>query len=396
KIPENDLEYYKVEAKKFFKHNRLKAASIEMIKHLAVGEYDEMLQILNEASKDINYDRKIGINFLDALDYVNDFLTREVIPTPFDIINFIYKGGFGRKELSIFVGATSAGKSWLLQMLAIHAYLEGYNVVYYSLEMSDISVMQRLCQIVLKKPVEKLSDDDIKNIKQVVKDRGCTGNLYITEYPTGTASTLTIENNLKQLYNIHGFTPDLIVVDYADLIKPLIRYKDDNKEIGKIYEELRAIASKTNTSMISAAQVNRNGYGKSRVTIKDLAGSFNRAFICDNVVTIGRNDDDREAGGGLAFINKNRMGLDSIEIPLTYNLDSGEIVFKNIYGDEVNSNVKYKKMILKGKENKQKIEDSLESMVEIENTSEKLEIVDEKIDNDDYLNELDDYLNNNS
>ena len=90
------------------------------------------------------------------------------------------------------------------------------------------------------------------------------------------------------------------------------------------------------------------------------------------------------------------MGLDSIEIPLTYNLDSGEIVFKNIYGDEVNSNVKYKKMILKGKENKQKIEDSLESMVEIENTSEKLEIVDEKIDNDDYLNELDDYLNNNS
>ena len=79
------------------------------------------------------------------------------------------------------------------------------------------------------------------------KVKGTSGSLIVKEYPTKHASTETIKNHLNRLKN-RGIEPDLIAIDYADLLKP-VRFQREKEtrarrdlrrteRIGKNYEVL--------------------------------------------------------------------------------------------------------------------------------------------------------------
>ena len=68
----------------------------------------------------------------------------------------------------------------------------------------------------------------------------CDGTLIVKEYPTKTATTNTIRAHLEKLKQ-QDITPDMIIVDYADLLRPLSARDAKREELESIYEELRAI-----------------------------------------------------------------------------------------------------------------------------------------------------------
>ena len=67
------------------------------------------------------------------------------------------------------------------------------------------------------------------------------GELIIKYYPTRTASVNTLAAHLQQC-EMRGIKPDMVIVDYADIMKSTQHFSEKRHQLGHIYEELRGMA----------------------------------------------------------------------------------------------------------------------------------------------------------
>ena len=64
------------------------------------------------------------------------------------------------------------------------------------------------------------------------------GDLVIKYFPTKTASVNTLSAHLKRIINL-GTEVDMVVVDYADILKDTGGSREVRHALGNIYEDLR-------------------------------------------------------------------------------------------------------------------------------------------------------------
>lgn len=335
----NQLQYYKDATKEFITNKNVMEALVDSMDLFSVGKYKEIADIIAEAVKESDIDENLGIDFLNSAELLDGQLKVETIETPFAGINEILHGGLGRKELGLILGGTGAGKSWIMQTIASHALLKDFNVLYYTLEMSDVSVATRFASIIQEKNPDDVVGADILEIKNTLKSKGLGSRLFIVEFPTNGADILTIRNNISSLYNYYSFKPDLICVDYADLMRPKTTYSEKRHELSSIYGDLRRMAGELNAGVWSISQVNRSGFDKRIITVDNIAEDFNKATICDFIMSVGRNVKDRQGGTAQAFIAKNRRGKDAIEFDMNMKFDKGKITIDKDAHEILNANM---------------------------------------------------------
>lgn len=321
----NQLDYYKDAIKEFITNKNVMEALVDSMDLFSAGKYKEIADIVAEAVKDADTDENLGIDFLNSAELLEGQLKVDTIETPFEGINKILHGGLGRKELGLILGGTGAGKSWIMQTIASHALLKNFNVVYYTLEMSDVSVATRFASIIQEKNSDDVNGKDIIEIKNTLKSKGLGSRLFIVEFPTNSADILSLRNNISALYNHYSFKPDLICVDYADLMRPKTSYSEKRHEISSIYGDLRRMAGELNAGVWTISQVNRSGFDKRIITVNNIAEDFNKATICDFIMSVGREIKDRQGGTGQVFIAKNRRGKDAMEFDMTMKFEKGKI-----------------------------------------------------------------------
>ena len=126
----------------------------------------------------------------------------------------------------------------VLVHLGSEALKQGKTVVHYTLELQDTVVGNRYDSCISGVPLADL----FHNKKQVLfKIQDIPGQLIIKEYPTKSASTETIKQHIERLKK-RGIEPDMIIVDYADLLRPVRSSAEKRFDLENTYEELRAIA----------------------------------------------------------------------------------------------------------------------------------------------------------
>ena len=105
---------------------------------------------------------------------------------------------------------------------SLNRVLDGYNVVYLSLEMSEDRVAQRFDSIMTLIPQSKLKSNQLTLHErlQVFQDEFPGSKLVIKEFPTGLATVNSVRVLLNQLKNFEEFVPDLIIIDYLELLRP--------------------------------------------------------------------------------------------------------------------------------------------------------------------------------
>ena len=108
----------------------------------------------------------------------------------------------------------------------------------------------------------------------------------------------------------------MIIVDYADLLRPVVVRKEKRNELESIYEELRAIASEFKCALWTASQTNRSGLNAEVITMEQISEAFNKCFVADFIFSVSRTVEDKQKKQGKLFIAKNRNGPDGI----VYNL----------------------------------------------------------------------------
>ena len=211
-----DVEYIKDTALDFCKKQNLKSAMVKSIGLLQNSSFDEISQVINDSLK-------LGMDNDEGYDYKKDFEERfqprfrNPITTGWELIDNICKGGLGQKELGVVIAPTGAGKSMALVHLGTQALREGKTVVHYTLELQDTVVASRYDSCLTKIPLQNLTSFK-EQIYEEVQD--ISGRLIVKEYPTKTASTQTIRNHLEKL-RMRSIDVDMIIVDYADLLRPI-------------------------------------------------------------------------------------------------------------------------------------------------------------------------------
>ena len=303
----DSAEFIKDTSIEFCRKQKLREAMIKSSTLLQKCSFDEISVLINDALK-AGADADFGYDYMKDFEKRFEIDGRESITTGWEKIDAITKGGGGRAELGVVIAPTGVGKSMVLAHLGATALKAGMTVVHYTLELKDTVIASRYDSCITGIRLNELQDrkDDIRK-----KIDSVDGTLIVKEYPTKTATTNTIRAHIEKLKQ-QGIKPDMIIIDYADLLRTLSSRKEKREELESIYEELRAIMQENNCVGWTASQTNRTGLNQEIITMEAISEAFNKCFVADFIFSVSRTTDDKQNNGGRIYIAKNRNGPDGI------------------------------------------------------------------------------------
>jgi len=188
-------------------------------KHDTLGK-NSLPEVLSEALG-VNFDIKVGHDYVDDSDSRFEFYHRDEEHLPFDLemFNKITKGGLVNKSLNVALAGTGVGKSLFMCHVAAGALTQMKNVLYITMEMAEERIAERIDANLMNVPIdqlENLSKDMFDKKMHKLTDKG-VGKLIVKEYPTGAANANNFRSLLKELQIKRDFKPDLICIDYLNI-----------------------------------------------------------------------------------------------------------------------------------------------------------------------------------
>ena len=341
-----DLEYVKNETIEFCKNQKMKVAILESVDLLKAGKFDAIKKKVDSALK-AGADKDVGHEYKDQIEERYSEGARNCVATNWDVINDIMSGGLAGGELGVVVAPAGGGKSWGLINVAANAVKQGKTVIYYTLELNAFYVGRRIDAYLTKIPFQNLQEEHSRERIQEAME-GLEGNLIIKYYPTRTASITTITSHIEKCIS-QGKKPDMIVLDYADLIRPS-KAGDKRLELNDIYEDLRGVAGEYDIPIWTASQANRSATEEDVIEGNKVSESYNKVMVCDFIMSLSRKLNDKIGGTGRWHIIKNRFGPDGMTFPSKINTMTGHIeIFEpnSDIGKSVSDSMKGETMVKK-------------------------------------------------
>lgn len=303
-------------------------SSVDLLK---AGDFDGIRFIVDNALK-AGQDKNIGHEYVKDIEERYRENSRETVPTPWDKINNLLQGGLGNGDFGLIFGNPGGGKSWSLVALGGHAVRLGYNVLHYTLELGEEYVGKRYDAFFTKIPVNKI-DSQREKVEEIIPQ--LPGKLIIKEYPTGRASVSTIESHIAKSTSM-GVKPDLVIIDYVDLLSSRKTNRERKDEIDDIYTSTKGLARQLDIPIWSVSQVNRAGANDNVIQGDKAAGSYDKIMITDFCMSLSRKKEDKVNNTGRFHLMKNRYGMDGITFGIEADTSTGHFIVKNEYveGDE--------------------------------------------------------------
>ena len=280
-ISSDDEEWLIFSTEKWCREKAIHCAILDSIsildgkgpQNISEGAIPEMLS----KALGISFNKNVGHDYTDNAELRWEEYHKKESKIPFDLecFNEITSGGLTRKTMTIVLAATGGGKSVFLCHYAGAALSMGYNVLYITLEMSEVQIAKRVDANLLDININDLDSVDKKSFMSKVTDVAAKtkGKLVIKEYPTATANSNHFRALLEELKLKRDFQPDVLIVDYLGICSSArIRDAGNSYTYNKaIAEELRGLAVEHNMVLLTANQVNRGGFGDSDVDLTSTA-----------------------------------------------------------------------------------------------------------------------------
>lgn len=261
--------------------------------------------------------------------------------------------GPSRKELHLFVAPPKKGKTWWLVHIGKHGLLQKAKVCHVTLEMSEERMAQRYVQAffaaakkkgsykrqgfeldelgrvvaldeVVTKP--KLTFDQ-KKVRTTLVERfkkwgTRLDGLVIKQFPTGSLTVNQLGAYLDSLEASEQFTPDILIVDYADLMK--VDSGNYRISLGQIYKDLRGLAVERNMALVTASQTNREGMSQSQITGANIAEDFSKIATADIVLTYNQTQFERALGLARIHVAHSRNDADQFTVLISQSYPTGQ------------------------------------------------------------------------
>src|SRR6056300_2094299 len=329
-IKEGHINWLMDDFESFTRHKALERAIINSADLLEKNDYGQVEAMVKEAVQ-------IGLARDMGTDYFEDPRARLMglkdkngqVSTGWESMDRKLFGGFNRGELNIFAGGSGAGKSLFLANLGVNWALQGLNVVYLTLELSEQLVSMRVDSMttgITTRDIFKNIDDVEMKVKMIGKKAGA---LQVKYMPSGK-TTNDIRAYLKEFEIKTGKKVDVLLVDYLDLLMPIGRkISAENLFVKDKYvsEELRNLAMELQTVFVTAAQLNRGAVEEVEFDHSHISGGLSKIQTADNVFGIFTSRAMRERGRYQIQLMKTRSSSGvGQKVDLGFNIDSLRIV----------------------------------------------------------------------
>lgn len=314
---------------------------------------DEARQLISKSNHQVATVFEPGLQLSDK-DRVLEFLDQQHSCFPTGIPE-LDKRGFGptRKELWLYVAAVKKGKTWMLIQLAKMAMVHRLKVCHITLEMSEERCAGRYMQALFAmskrnervsvtkferdtlgrmtgfeeydhKP--KLSMDDPKIREKLARRIDKFGprlldNVYVKQFPTGHLTMRQLEGYLDALESNERFTPDLLILDYPDLMK--VDKNNLRLSIDEIYKELRGLGIMRNMAVAVVTQSHRAAAKSKHVGADNVAEAYSKVAHADCIITYQQTEAEKKMGLARLFVAGGRNDEDQITLAISQNYAMG-------------------------------------------------------------------------
>ena len=331
---DEDLKYVTDEFTNFCRNQQLKKALMSSVDLLQAGDFDGIRYIVDGALR-AGQDKNVGHEYVKDIEERYRENSRVTVPTPWDRINVLLQGGLGNGDFGLIFGNPGGGKSWSLVAIGGEAVRLGFNVIHYTLELGEDYVGKRYDAFFTKIPVNKV-DAHKDQVAELIPQ--LPGKLIIKEYPTGKATVSTIESHIAKATSM-GTKPDLVIIDYVDLLSSRKTNRERKDEIDDIYTSTKGLARQLDIPIWSVSQVNRAGANDNVIQGDKAAGSYDKIMITDFCMSLSRKKEDKVNNTGRFHLMKNRYGMDGITFGIEADTSTGHFTIKDEYieGEESES-----------------------------------------------------------
>ena len=370
-VDDRHKEWFIDEFEQFCQHKALEKAILASADMLEKGQYSTVEKLVKDAVQ-VGLAKHMGTDYWESpsarIEKVRS--QRGGVSTGWKDIDQKLYGGFNRGELNIFAAASGGGKSLFLQNLGLNWALQGLNVIYVTLELSEELCSMRLDSMLTgyttKDVFRNVEDVDLK-VRMQGKD---AGKLQIVQLPNGiTVNTIT--SFIKEYEVKNNIKIDGVCVDYLDLMMPAQSKVSPSDLFIKdkfVSEELRNFAVENDILLATASQLNRSAVEEVEFDHSHIAGGLSKIQTADNVIGIFTSQAMRERGRYQIQFMKTRSsaGVGS-KVDLAF--DVGGLRITDLADDEeevTNEGAIYEKLLKKTEVTKR--EESLAQNSVVENT----------------------------
>lgn len=265
---------------------------------------------------------------------IKDIIREDVIETEFGTTSIV-RQHYGKYEILYDISVEDvhcyysngilSHNSWLLSRFGVEAIKQGKNVMHFTMELNQGYTGLRYDSCftgIAFQEVRKHSDQIRDHVKEI------KSKLNIKYFPPGSVSPGSLKMYIDRYQMLTNKAVDLIIVDYADLLRPDIREKNSSSyhDGGSVYTELRGVAGELQIPLWTASQTNRSGYDQDIVEAQHVADSFKKIMIGDFIMSVARKREDKVHSIARFHIAKNRFGPDGMTFPGEFNTDCGRLV----------------------------------------------------------------------
>ena len=322
---QQDLEYIQEEFHTFCKNQKLKQALMDSADLLNAGDYDSIRGMIEAALK-AGMDKNIGHEYLKDIESRYRENYRPTVPTPWPVMTEAFQGGWGPGDLAIIFGNPGGGKSWTMVAAAAHAVQQGFNVIYYTLELGEDYVGKRFDCYLTGYSIDEVNKHRDK-VEAIVKN--LPGKLIVKEYAPKSATVTTIKSHIQKCADM-DFKADMVIIDYVDYLRgPSKKFAERKDEIDDVFVAVKGLAKELKIPVLTPSQVNRMGAKDQVIEGDKAAGSYDKLMVADIAISLSRQKEDKVNGTGRFHIMKNRYGMDGMTYNALVDTNNGHIEISN-------------------------------------------------------------------
>ena len=303
---DGDFKYIRDEILKWIKKRHAEQMLHEATELVNSGSVDKLPSLFRPLSS-IESDSQV-LDQLSSLDKRFDewqiLRQRRGISIPFELGMF---KTILPKEVGLILAPPKIGKSFVLTWCGAHAIVVNQaKVVHFTLEMTGVDVGMRYDLMFTNQfggNPERITNETYFQNRETIRKYLNTflqsSRLKIVDIPSNKATTSYIESKYEQICDREGTQFDLIILDYANLVKS-IHIKDASKlySVGTdIFEWLHDFAKSYNVAIWTVARSTRDAMKiqesnqlknkmKSRIRGSHVGHSYAIIYDCDHILTL--------------------------------------------------------------------------------------------------------------
>lgn len=227
-----------------------------------------------------------------------------------------------RGDLCGYIGKPKGQKTTALLHTAEVAAMHGCRVLFFSLEMREEQIRRRIWQSLNACPIkdniismpyfEEIGENSFRVDTKMEHKKGIDlstisskqrslktmfngGDIRFITTPRFSASIEDVIYHLDNLMYYENYIPDVLIIDYADILKPSTTVMKDEyrQRLNDIWMKLAALAQERNISVWTATQTNRSGL-HGDIELESIAEEFRKIAHASMLIAINQNKAERD------------------------------------------------------------------------------------------------------